>query len=257
MRAGVLAMHDYLLGIGAPSIKRQVTIFVYHNLDSLAAEFKAITGRALAEDTVGPEFVAGRSMVVSGGRWIARNKSSTDPAQTIPPGDLKSDLAGRLFRIFRSAASELPLHASDHQVPLAGPRWLSEGAFRYFTWQALRASGTESCDPTRGSYAHFRRSGGAPLSMGETSTGLYSLEEFGQFAFLAAELLAEQAGQGSLAAYYASLRPVTTWQEAFQTNFGTTVEEFYQLFEERRAAGFPQPHCPTLPPLVTMPGVPD
>ena len=34
--------------------------------------------------------------------------------------------------------------------------------------------------------------------------------------------------------------PRPGWREAFERAFGMTVEEFYELFEEHRAAGFPE-----------------
>ena len=76
-----------------------------------------------------------------------------------------------------------------------------------------------------------------------------------QYAFLGAELLASQAGEGAIRAYLSELRPGTTWREAFQKTFGMSVEEFYRLFEEQRAAGFPNPFAPEA--SATLPGAPD
>jgi hypothetical protein len=39
-------------------------------------------------------------------------------------------------------------------------------------------------------------------------------------------------------------QPGATWQEAFNTAFGMTIAEFYVLFEEHRAAGFPEVNIP-------------
>ena len=60
-RETVLAVHDYAVGIGMPRIDRPLTILLYHNLDALAAEFEAATGRAWGENAVGPNFSAGKS----------------------------------------------------------------------------------------------------------------------------------------------------------------------------------------------------
>ena len=62
---------------------------------------------------------------------------------------------------------------------------------------------------------------------------------------LGAELLASYAGEDALLRLYMLQRPGTTWQEAFQSAFGMTVGEFYQLFEEHVAADFPDPNRPT------------
>ena len=64
---------------------------------------------------------------------------------------------------------------------------------------------------------------------------------------MAAELLASRTGEPSLFHFYSMTQPGTTWQEAFQAVFGMTVEEFYELFEEHRAAGFPEVELPSNP----------
>ena len=61
---------------------------------------------------------------------------------------------------------------------------------------------------------------------------------------MAAEPLAAHAGQSAMLDFYSLLQPGTTWQQAFQTAFGMTVNEFYQLFEAHRAAGFPMMTLP-------------
>ena len=153
--------------------------------------------------------------------------------------------------------SGLLLSAQRDQVPHGGPKWLLEGSRQFLTYQALRPSGPESCDPTRSSYAGISESEDTPLSEAETSEDFWALENSSAHGFLAVELLAEQADPEAVIAYFAALQPGTNWQETFHAAFGITIEEFYQLFEERRAAGFPRPRCPTLPPLVTMPGAPE
>ncbi len=65
------------------------------------------------------------------------------------------------------------------------------------------------------------------------------------YFLLAVELLASQVGEHGLLRYYLALKqPGTTWPEVFREAFGMTVEEFYQLFEEHRAAGFPELNVP-------------
>ena len=61
---------------------------------------------------------------------------------------------------------------------------------------------------------------------------------------MAGELLASLAGESSLIKYYTNLTIGTTWQKEFQRTFGMTVDEFYELFEEHRAAGFPEVELP-------------
>ena len=71
--------------------------------------------------------------------------------------------------------------------------------------------------------------------------------------YMAVELLASHVGVRKLADYYMRLEPQMVplgvkeedfpqpgWRVAFESAFGMTVEEFYGLFEEHRAAGFPE-----------------
>ena len=92
------------------------------------------------------------------------------------------------------------------------------------------------------------RASGVPFRLEELETYEKFLEAnpFGGFTFsqLAAELLAAHAGEGSLLRFYGLLEPERTWQEAFQLAFSVTVEEFYELFEAHRAAGFPEVELP-------------
>ena len=68
----------------------------------------------------------------------------------------------------------------------------------------------------------------------------------GRFALatMGAEFLAAKAGEEALMTFWTLLGPGTTWQEAFNTAFGMTIDDFYSLFEEHRAAGFPAPDLP-------------
>ena len=242
IRETVLAVHDYAVGIGMPRIDRPITIFLYHNLDSLAAAFNATTGRVF-EDWVGPDFAAGRSIIVASRDFIVLN-TSAEGYREYSSGQRKREFVKRLFDVYRRALTGIWQGTPRDAVDPEGPQWLRAGSSAYLTWQALRAAGPESCVPTRGRYARFSKAADTPLSDAETQSGYESMRSARQHSFLAVELLAEQAGQESIMSYFASLRTGVTWQEAFQTNFGMTVAEFYQLFEERRAAGFPEPGSP-------------
>ena len=189
-------------------------------------------------------------------RWIRVN-TSAERYQEYSSDDRKESLAKGLFNVYRTALTGIWRGTPRDAVPPEGPAWLIEGSNRFLTHQVIRAPGPESCDPTRARYARIYQSADTPLSDAETYAGFNSMGSAIRYSFLAVELLAEQAGQESIIGYFASLRPGGTWQDAFQTNFGVSVAEFYQQFEERRAAGFPRPRCPTLPPLVTMPGTPE
>ena len=242
-RETVLAVHDYGVGIGMPRIDRSIAIFLYHNLDSLAAAFEANTGEPTTESWYWPEFSQGKLTIFAGRDWIAVTTSATR-YQEWSPDTRKRELAGNLFDVYRRALTGIWQGTPRDAVDPEGPQWLRAGSREYLTYQALRAPGPESCDPTRDRYARISESVDTPLSEAETSEDFWALENSSAHGFLAVELLAEQAGQESIMGYFASLRTGVTWQEAFHAAFGITIEEFYQLFEEHRAAGFLEPGSP-------------
>ena len=254
-RETVLAVHDYAVDLGLSRLGSPITIFLHRNLDALAAEFEATTGREL-ENRGGPDFAAGRNPFTNGSNWVAVNTSAVR-YQEWTPETRERQLGGHFSDALLQEMSGLRLWAPADRVPPGGPAWLREGSERYITYQALRSTVPESCDPTRSRYARISESEDTPLSEAETSEDFWALENSSAHGFLAVELLAEQADPEAVIAYFAALQPGSNWQETFHAAFGITIEEFYQRFEERRAAGFPRPRCPTLPPLVTLPGSPE
>ena len=254
-RETVLAVHDYAVDLGLSRLGSPITIFLHRNLDALAAEFEATTGREL-ENRGGPDFAAGRNPFANGSNWVAVNTSAVR-YQEWTPETRERQLGGHFSDALLQEMSGLRLRAPADRVPPGGPAWLREGSERYITYQALRSTVPESCDPTRSRYARISESEDTPLSEAETSEDFWALGNSYAHGFLAVELLAEQADPEAVIAYFAALQPGSNWQETFHAAFGITIEEFYQRFEERRAAGFPRPRCPTLPPLVTLPGSPE
>ena len=135
---------------------------------------------------------------------------------------------------------------SGDEVPKAGPRWLAEGVAEYLAYRTVSAGGI--IDFAAGRNARFVekvRHIDEPLSDMETQTGFSGVggSKY-KYSLLAAELLASRTGERALIHYYTLTQPGTTWQEAFESAFGMTVEEFYELFEAHRAAGFPELDVP-------------
>ena len=79
-----------------------------------------------------------------------------------------------------------------------------------------------------------------PLSEMEKQEGYRGVSGAYNHFILAAELLAKNSGESNLLKYHALQDSKTMWQEAFEKAFGMTVTQFYDLFEEHRAAGFPE-----------------
>ena len=178
-RETVHEVHDYAVGIGVPRIDRPIIIFLYHNLDSLAAEFNATTGRVF-EDWVGPDFATGRRTILASRDFIAVNTSAED-YQEYSSGQRKEYFVRRLFDVYRRALTGIWQGTPRDAVDPEGPQWLRAGSREYLTWQALRAAGPESCDPTRGHYARFLKAADTPLSDAETQSGYESMGSAHQY----------------------------------------------------------------------------
>ena len=105
IRSTVLAMHDNAVDHGLPRIDRPITIFLYHNLDSLAAEFQVTTGREF-DNWFWPDFKAGKGMIVDSKDYIALNTSS-ERYQELSPDERRRSLAKSLFHVYRRSLTEI------------------------------------------------------------------------------------------------------------------------------------------------------
>ena len=240
-RSTVLAVHDFAVSNGLRRIEDPITIFLYHDLDSLAFEFEAATGREF-EDWFWPSFKEGETGILSSKDFIAVNTSASR-FQGFSSREGKRTLATELFDVYRRALTGIWQGTPRDMVSPEGPKWLSEGYAEYFTYKAIGPRGSESCDLTRSSNIVPISWGPADASLSamETDESFWAQPASRHYGFLGVELLAEQASLESTFAYYAFLRTGVAWQQAFETSFGMTVDEFYELFEGHRTAGFPEP----------------
>ena len=150
------------------------------------------------------------------------------------------------------------------------PRWMSEGMASLIQQLALSGyRGSRDYSELR-DYA-ARRAKALDMSLSEVE--LYPISSdtdegrgFGNKIIeciyrcgqIAVELLASRVGLGKLSDYYTHLEPWMIprgvppeeyprpgWRLAFERAYGMTIEEFYELFEEHRAAGFPAVDIPS------------
>ncbi len=239
VRATVRDVHELAVSHGLPRIDRPITIFLYHDLDSLAAEFEETTGRRY-EDWFWPSFKEEKRWIFSSRDFLAMNTSASE-YQDDSPDERERLLARNMFDLYRRALTGIWEGAPRDAVSREGPRWLSEGYADYLAYLATRDQDPKSCDLSWSRYATLWEALTLPLSKMETSEGFYSTRLSYEYAFFAAELLAEWSGPESIFAYYDSLSTGLAWPKVFETTFGITLDEFYELFEKRASAGFPEP----------------
>ncbi len=240
--------HDYAKAFNFPDIKKRVTFYLFHDIDALADAFEKKTGRTLVRGGAGPRFADGKSTAVAGRGWIVLN-TSVPSYESATRAEKMKVLSHELFHSYQYGIASSPVGGPEDQVPRGGPRWLSEGSAEFLAFRSLSHGGQLSYESLRradpGGFVRRAIEVKGRLREMETWTGFSGIEGSSYtFGLMAAELLASSAGEGSMGTYYSLLQPGTTWQESFRTAFGMGVQEFYELFEAHRAAGFPELELP-------------
>ena len=244
---GVQLMHDYAVSLGMLGIEEDVTFHLYHNHVALFAAYARV--RDVSEDFARDHWDDGDGTGEAGNGWIFVNTSGSWVRKE-PLFSLMKMPAHELFHTYQQGLSGLSVWGGVNQVPEAGPRWLSEGTAEYFAYRAMDAGGEADFDKMRNStdpwgFVKHAEYVDRRLSEMETWTGFSGARgDITSYAVMAAELLASRTGEKSLIQFYSLTQPGTTWQEAFEQAFGMNVEEFYDLFEEHREAGFPELEAP-------------
>ena len=243
---GTRLTHEYVVSLGLPEIRRDVEIYLHGDLDALASLYARLTGRSVeASREHWRNGYAEAGTVGIPGSWIIVKTSHPSSVESAYLPNLTKISAHELLHAYQDELSGLPASGvPDDEVPFHGPRWAKEGIAEFFAYKASDAGGVLSYDTKRANSVSRAENMEKPLRGMETWED--GLKGYGyDLPLLGAELLASYAGEDALLRFYMLQRPGTTWQEAFQSAFGMTVEEFYGLFEEHRAAGFPDPEGPT------------
>lgn len=124
-----------------------------------------------------------------------------------------------------------------------GPYWLLEGVANYVAATVLAQQGRIDYGRYRGHEVEEAES--ARGSLGDMVTWA-DFEAEGYLpayasGFLAAELLAARTDPGTVLGFWTVLADHSSWEETFAATFGLSVDEFYEVFEQHRAGGFPKP----------------
>ena len=237
-RESAKAMRGYLARLGFPEIGCDVVFYIYNDTIAIAEAYARETGWSLENSVSLWESV----VAVSSKGWVFLR--ALDERLASAPRARASHMkvaAHELYHVYQHCLSGLSGGARNHEVPANGPHWLSEGSAEFSAYRAMSEIGELSYDEERRGFAERAKRVDKPLSEMETWDGLSS-EAFGYtYSLMAAELLASLAGEGALMRHYELAQPSATWRDAFATSFGMTVDEFYDLFADHRAAGFPNP----------------
>ena len=243
MRKGVLFMHEYGTSMGLPKLEDRVVYYTYWDLAPAFARsqgFSEQRARELLEDygtgftlPIHPGSPDSASIYLGVSEW---------ERDGVPPELVISNSAHELSHIYQ----RLLVGMGGSRPDLRGPFWIIEGGAEFQAARSLAKGELMIYDQRREQYAEDALTVEAPLPELETREQFYATEYSYPLGTLAVELLASHAGEEAVITYWTLFRPETTWREAFETAFGLTIDEFYPMFEEHRAAGFPKVKLPHL-----------
>ena len=237
---GVQLAHDYSVYLGMPETQSEVTIYMYKDIEKLASAYARETNRSMENSREIWETATGRAsdsqifLSVSSHSWS--NRESKYQVKI---------MAHEMYHMYQNDLSGLRSASADHVVPEAGPRWLREGIAEYLAYKSLSEAGILSYQSERNRFVSSAKRIDKPLREMEKREGYRGVGGVYNHFLIAAELLAKYSDDSALLEYHALQDLKTTWQEAFEKAFRMNVDKFYELFEEHRAAGFPDPNRPT------------
>lgn len=125
----------------------------------------------------------------------------------------------------------------DTQVPRGGPQWLIEGSAEYSGYAAAGAAGLLDFATTRTGELGATATTDDPLTQFDTRADVNAAPHPGAIytiGFTAVDLLVQRRGVVALAAYWRAIGSGSSWDVAFQTVFGETVQQFYADFAAYR-----------------------
>ena len=235
---GLLAMHNYMMSLGMTELRNDFTIYIYQDSDKLYEAYARETGRSVEEIKK---------------RWDGTGQISSGASAFINARAVLHSRVRFTARLLYDRYLMEWVDWFDRQ-----PTWLRLGSGPFHTYRSLSEAGLLSYESERDGPRGFVERGmniDRALSAFETSDGFNGVRgDPGNHSLLAVELLASHAGPDALMRYYEPLRLGTTWKMIFRAAFGMTVEEFYDLFDAHRMAGFPNVAIPApKPPPPTAP----
>ena len=256
VRNGILDMHRYASSLGLPPLPDYATFYIYHDPESSARTLARLEGRRLEDarqkfSEHGYLALAGLEPANEDSGWImfnllafVRNPESSNYMRVA---------AHELSHVYQSTLQKHGRFDTTHQeVRVIGPAWMQEGFAEFHADRALAMGGVVPYEQSRQRFIRQSHPVDVQLEETETYDGLKAGPGRYDMAAMASELLAAKAGEEALISFWGLLGPDTPWREAFEATFGMTVEEFYPLFEEHRADGFPELELPDIAPRTPL-----
>ena len=245
-RLGVQWLFEYAEAIGWPVVGDDITVY-FMTLEPL------VYASAIEDGTIRKGEIESQRDLLSSFRGIAREDSNFNRATEEGDGVYSPyHIASLLIHENIHTAFQydiIGLHtspSSNRQLDESSPAWYTEGMATYFDRLITSLHGGDTdflCrDCVRMIDGEYVPVGAIQLSDAEErDTCEY------ECGALAIELLASIVGQRHIVDFYTMQRPGQTWQRAFKEAFDISVPDFYALYDQHRAAGFPELNPPIVP----------
>ena len=243
---GAQAMYDLAIHLGLPQPTEEIRVYLDYDIQRLAHSYVSETSTSLtdATNTFENERVGGLASRISNSAYI----KTEPPNKSISPNDLEWVTEATAHEITHVAYQRMLLGLDTNPAWFQenradSPDWLTEGMADLYSVIATDLISQIPYYLDRSELAVSSAELGFPLTaiedvdLEDSEDGIWICQY--DCGFIAVELLASHVGLTGLSNYYTMRRPASSWQYAFQTTFGMTVDEFYTLFEEHRTNGFP------------------
>ena len=245
-RLGVQWLFEYAQAIGWPIVENDITVY-FMTLEPLAY------ASAIEDGTIHQGEIESQREFISGIGGFARGDSNFNKATEVgdaifsPYTLAETVIHENIHTAFQFDISGLHTGpSSNRQRDESEPAWYTEGMASYFDGLITSIHGgaadflCRDCEP---------RIDGVRVPVSEIH--LSSAEDRDTCEYicgaLAIELLASIVGQRHIVDFYTMQRPGQTWQRAFKEAFNISVPDFYALYDQHRAAGFPELNPPIVP----------
>ena len=250
LREGIELMHSYAEFIDATQPVKPATVYLYHNLDALAPSYARVRGESVEAARRQLETVHWRGWAGDSFIFVLSGALSNSNVSRIHMVRLGSH---ELVHVYQNQMAATGTPGGDQGLILRrGPVWLIEGSAEFLALRAMAHGGTISYVIGREQVASIASRVERPLDELGTYESVKSVPGAYELGAMACELLAATAGEDALMTYWLPPGSDASPEENFRATFGITIDEFYQMFEEHQAAGFPELDLPDIAPRIPL-----
>ena len=250
LQEGVHLIVRYLESLGAKELTRDVTYYLFQEPSAAYEGFARLKGMS---EKQAQRHMDDRKIFGEAGDGFVYLNLDRLPTYFRPYARRIEFSAHEMAHVYQWGLGNLGTVDLDHsKVRANGPAWLVEGEATFVAARMMNWAGIVSYQDERRRFENRALTRTEDLAGFETYATLRFTPGTYELGALAVELLASSVGEEALVAYWTALGPETTWQEAFETTFGITIDEFYERFEEHRAAGFPDLDLPDIAPRIPL-----